>query len=204
MKSVKILGLMALAALVLTVAAGAGIASADTFCKANEGICGSGNLLTHLEGSTPSGENSVLLAGSFAVGCNSSMGTGTLTSSGGNKGLTGLATGLQFTSCIGSCTGATAVNLPYSAVGKSSTQTVTLSGVSGSPAVTFTNCLGLGVSCTYGAFTWEFHVHGGSPGDVAAKEILLKRSSGLCPAEGHWTAKYVVSNSPSAFLLSAP
>jgi hypothetical protein len=86
--------------------------------------------------------------------------------------------------------------------GKASTQAVTVksSGL-GNPGWTLTNCLGLGVSCTFTTASAVLNADGGTAGALTAIGIALARTSGLCPAG---SARYVISSSRSAWLVPEP
>jgi hypothetical protein len=147
----------------------------------------------------------VLTSGSFMIECDSELTVGNLTSLGALRGVTGSVSAGTARDCTGSCTGASVVNLPYHALGTASTQTVTFkSGGGGNPGLTLTNCLGLGISCTYATTSAVLNFDGGTPASFTANGIPLTRTSGLCPASGTWTAGYDVTNHTSAFLVAEP
>jgi hypothetical protein len=205
MKSIKLMGVAVVAALAVMAFVGAATASADTVCTENASPCPVAKRITTLTGQTTSGKKAVLTSGSFKVECDSETTATGLTSLGAHLGVSGSVTALTFTNCTGSCTGATAVNLPYHAHGTAVPQTVTVtSGGTGNPGATLTNCLGLGVSCTFTTASAVLNFDGGTPGSLTANGIPLTRTSGLCPATGSWTAQYDVTNHTSAFLVTEP
>jgi hypothetical protein len=113
MKSIKLMGVALVAALSVLAFVGAGTASADTFCTVNASPCPTANRITTLTAETTS--STTLASGSFTVHCNSELTVTNLKSLGASKGVTGSVTSLSFTSCTGSCTGVSAVNLAYHA-----------------------------------------------------------------------------------------
>jgi hypothetical protein len=53
------------------------------------------------------------------------------------------------------------------------------SGGYSNPGVTLSNCLGLGVACTYNTSSLSLSFEGGSPAALDAKGVLLTRTAGL-------------------------
>jgi hypothetical protein len=78
------------------------------------------------------------------------------------------------------------------------------SGGTGNPGLTLTNCLGLGIECTYSTTSAVLNFDGGTPAALAAVAIPLYKISGLCAASATWTAKYEVVNHTSVFLVAEP
>ncbi|HWN73697.1 MAG TPA: hypothetical protein VNN15_07820 [Solirubrobacterales bacterium] len=185
------LGLVALASIALTAAAGTGSASAHaTLCKESAIPCGS---------SYKSGEHITATAGTtrFTAGlevtCTSSEATIELTGSGGE----GKMKSLTFSGCKTGSTGCTvtAGGLPYSAEadvsGTGPNGTLTLAG--GEASV---NCPGIGLTCTYSVTPLSLPIDGGPTASLTANGIELKKASGgfLCPSTIKWDATYSTSN----------
>lgn len=191
MKYLKMLGLAAVAAMALTVVAGAGSASAHAvLCKESAIPCGS---------SYKTGEHITATAGAttFTAGleitCTSSEATIQVTGAGGE----GKMTGLTFSGCktgSASCT-VTAAGLPYSGEadvsGTGPNGTLTLAG--GEANV---KCESLGLTCAYGVTPLSLPIDGGSTASLTANGVELKKLSGgfLCPSTVKWDATYSTSN----------
>lgn len=207
MKAMKMLGLAAMAALVVTAFAGVGVASADTLCKANENPCSAANSLpvgTVLKGLDPA---ATLLAGSFEVKCHSEVSGKTTVNHGAGKGLLGLIENVTWSNCSGSCNAAHSLNLPYLALASAALQTMKVeSDGKGNPGAQLLNCLFNGNSCTYSAASVTMKVVGGNPGKFTVTKAPLTRTAGFfCPETGEWDATYTLS-SPAGLvhLVSSP
>jgi hypothetical protein len=184
--------LMAVAALALS---GASQAHADVLCEAE--------LVATEEGEAclepfPEGEElkaaakeAKLVGTEFEVKCESSM---TLVSGedlGLKKGLTGKATALSFSGCKGSCTKASAANLPYKTLMTASSEgdgSVEVSAIEKEPSITVEGCTA--GKCTYGTAKLSMSFSGGEPAIAEASSAALKRTAGLCPTEVTLTAAY--------------
>ena len=207
MKLIKLVGLLAVSALAVAAFAGAGSASADTLCKANENPCSAANsypIGTVIKGLDPS---ATLLAGSFEVKCHSEVIGKTTVNHGAGKGILGLIEKVIWSNCSGSCNGATSINTPYLALGSAATQTMTVeSDGSGNPGAQLSNCLFNGNSCTYSAASVAMKFVGGNPAKITVTKAPLARTAGLfCPATGEWDATYTLS-APAGLLhlVSSP
>jgi hypothetical protein len=192
MKYLKMLGLTAVAALSIAAFAGAGTASASSLCKVNESPCAA-PFTGEVVGKSA---EATLTAGSFVVKC-ASEAKGSLNASGVGK-----ITNLTFSSCKGECTTATALNLPYKAVGDAAgggngTLLVSKETV-GPPGAKLGGCTFLKVNCAYVAETEpvSLAVTGGASPTLKATAVPLKRTEGPCPEKGTWTATYSVTPAP--------
>ncbi len=132
-----------------------------------------------------------LVGTEFEVKCESSM---TLVSGedlGLKKGLTGKVTALSFSGCKGSCTKASAANLPYKTLMTASSGgngSLDVSAIEKEPSLTVEGCA-VG-KCTYGTAKLSLAFSGGKPAVAEASKAALKRTAGLCPAEVTLTAAY--------------
>lgn len=212
MRTIKILGLAAFAALAAMAFMGAATASADSACLKNENPCaapytGSINGLA--------GE-AVLTAGVFKVSCESSVLADFVKNEGKAVGISYLILSLSFKKCSGSCAkvkGESAENLPYNALASAtkSTLSVTEDG-KGAPKALLEGCevLGFKVNCEYQAEpTTTLKYDSTGPAFKAEAVTLLRTTndSQICPKEGTWTARYLIEEDPGGqplFLVSSP
>jgi hypothetical protein len=210
MRTFKMLGLAAVAALSLVAFIGTSAASAanTTLCNTASNPCPAANQYasgTTLNAALQTGTNAVLTTsgGLFnpTVTCTAST-VRVVTSAQTGNPLPGSVTALTFTGCTsanptGTCT-VTVNNLPYTgninytAPGNGS-MTVN------SPNVTVA-CSGL-PTCSYTAASATGTVTGGNPATVAFTSVPLSVAGGFgCPTGASWTATYrlVASGSPAS------
>lgn len=195
MKSLKMLGLAAVAAAALMAFIGAGSASATTLCSTNPGegggACGSVNPAgTTYTGSLKSGSEATLAAGFSTIKCKTSAVTLEQTNAGGGAGtpVAGKINSLSFGEC-----GTATVNVL--SVGSGNLNWT--EKVSGSLTGEGTNVeIVVGTTkCFYGgAITSGLTVTGGAPATGKATNVALTRESGssaLCANPSKWNAEYV-------------
>jgi len=224
-KYLKVLGLAALAAMVV-MAFGAGSASAttkicvstpgttDNECPANKSEPDPNNPQAdiHVEGRLTNPPGAVLVTNITTVICEESGVT--LTANGstpetGATSITGEVTSLSFAKCKTSagvpCT-ITVLNLPYE-----SHLQGTIEGVTNTSSLTVTDPVGAGakvvcglvLNCTF--TTKEATLHGKNittptTAEFTASNLPLEKAGGLCPATAEWNASYEVTT-PSGFTV---
>jgi len=211
MKHLKTLSLAVVAVVAAMAFVGASTASATTLCKVSTNPCPEASryaLPQTIKGATAAGAKATLTAGSFVVKCDSTATGVAKENLGAGKGIKGQITGLTFTNCEGSCTSAEAKNLPYTALAQAGAGGNGSMTVEGSPfaGAQLNNCFG-SVTCIYGAAKVSLEIVGGNPAKIVAKAVKLTKQTGsnaLCPAEGSWTATYVVSEPNPVWITAEP
>jgi hypothetical protein len=197
MKSIKFIGLAAVAAMVAMAFVGASSAMAVdtiTLCKTEvknpTELCPDGNLLPagtllHFKALNP------ILKGSVEEKCNESLVHGTTSAASGNP-LAGSLSELTFTGACTPCPTVETKGLPYAA----SVISKTVEGkeeffLVSKGAALLKNCFGLGINCEFKTEAAELLIHnnGGHP-IVLAKEVPLSGPGGLCGTTGKWPATY--------------
>lgn len=200
MNSIKMLGLVALAALAAMAFVGAGSATATTLCKENvgEGTCPAGQSVSLPETISAHAGSLTFSAGESKVSCpESSMTLNVEKSLGASKGLSGNVSSLSIpaagcelwggssTGCLG---GPEVLNSPYHAEiheGAKGNGILTLSsGGTGNPTIRFKSCGSPHTgTCTYGAEKVELGFEGASsPQSIVASNerfnLVAGESSG--------------------------
>ena len=179
----------------------AGSASADVLCEdpphfvaneegSSEGVQACSAPYPTTGEFSAKGAPAIFVGKEFEVKCESALAGTTSKDLGGGKGFEGTVKSLTFTGCAGACSTAKALSLPFLMIGKATTSgngTVVLSnGGSGSPAIEFSNCTFLKLSCTYTAESLSFAFKGGKAATLEAVKQPAKRIAGsaFCPTEG--------------------
>jgi hypothetical protein len=226
MRYLKTGGLVVLAALALTILAGAGTASATELCTTNVFGAACPGISLHSTGSELEFTTTqwTLTAGGLGkITCTDSLFKGKTTSKGGP----GLEIGASIESSTltgkeanGDCTLETpftgthpctmsVINLPWKAAIDISAQpngTIVLTnGGKGEPGFT-ANCPAANTLCTFTAQKITLDFDGGKPALVTAKERPLTPSAekvgGTCPAESSWDSTYTVLKPSPGYLVN--
>jgi hypothetical protein len=200
MKFIKMLGLVAAAAMAAMALVGASSASATVLCKVapTENKCPAGSTYgagTVIKGTT---EVATLTSPAGNVTCHSETEAKTANAGGAAETVKGEITALSFNNCVldplkTECTVETN-NLPYNAEvhwtsgTNNGTLTVEKHAGGGNPGATVT-CAGV-IECTFSNTLFNLPVTGGNPATVTANEVTLLREGGLCPSTAKWDATY--------------
>jgi hypothetical protein len=216
MKYLKILGLVAIAAVPLNALLGTGTAFAgsDT-CTALTSPCPSGNEYTGSVNSTlKTGTSAVITNSVDTITCTSSSINGentVATNASGNS--TGKITSVTFSGCTDqnkeTCT-ATAEHVPWHA---ELVATETAGKVNGNGVLTVSNggtggpqakvVCGSFLSCTFGVESTDVDFIGSSTSPtIKTTGLALTRISGfLCPSTANWDAEYTLTKPTSLFAI---
>jgi hypothetical protein len=191
MKYLRIIGLTAVAVTIVMAFAGASTASA-TWCASVPGKglapCQSGYapFSGSVTGKLDKGTKAVLQAGIGTAECEELSIKATVENAGANT--LGKIETLTFGKC--NCEEAVAINLPYSAIGSVSAQTITFeSGGKGNPGVRI-RCSG--VTCVYETAALVVIFKGGAPAHLRVESTLTrnKEESGVgCNEKGTWESR---------------
>jgi hypothetical protein len=197
-KSLRMLGLAAFAAMAL-MSVGAGTASADTLCKANEDPCSAANRYEVGE-TVKASTTELVLSGVFAlpITCGSELTAQVTEDLGGGAGLELEVTSLTVSGCSASCEAMEATGLPYSGEASAKTQAVTLSG---GPNLKLSGCQAMKWNCGYESAESVLQLKGGAPGHLAVEGLPLGRTFGNCGAVAKLTADYEISSPSSVWLV---
>jgi len=203
MRYMKMLGLcLALAA--VTMALGAGTASATKLCSVNTSPCPAGNTYgkgTAIKTQLLAGTKSVMSSGFVTITCSESTMSGKTTSEGGSGAVLGEISSVTWKSCtssLGSCT-TSALNTPWpaevSGSGGNGTMTV------GKPGGKFT-CGG--TTCEYEGSKASVSISGGNPAKAKASNVSFSKIGGgfLCSSTASWSAEYEVTSPKPLFIVS--
>jgi hypothetical protein len=206
MRSIKMLGLTALAALALTAGLGASSASATTtLCKTNTGGtgCASANRYpagTVIKAQLATGTQAVIATSIGSIQCKTTSWQGSTSAQSGEP-LLGKISGWAMANCStpvwggsASCT-ATPSGLPSA---------LEIFWTAGSNGVLLPGGVGINLQCSSGfltscsySFTAQeasFNLEGGSPATVRAVSVPLHRTAGSCPEEAKFSATFTVTS----------
>jgi hypothetical protein len=210
MKYLKMLGLAAIAALALA-AFGASSASATVLCSTKTSPCtgtkyGAGTTLHAVQ---KSGTKPTLTTSITTVTCDESTIHGHVTNGGSSSTtVTGEITKILFTKCqtssgtactVTETTGPWHAELHYG--GTVGNGTLTVKKAAGEDPGATVVCGSL-INCKFTTSLATLNVTGGGPAIVAAKNISLARSGGICPETATWNAEYEVKQ-PNPLYVAA-
>lgn len=197
MKTLKMFGLAATAALGLMAFLGASSASADVLCTTNTTpACAKGWGVSEVVASLAPGATALLesTSGEALVTCSESKVSGTIEKQGEGVEPEGAISSLTWGGCNHTtdtlANGSLKLETRISEPGEVHTNTLTASGT----RVT----VNIGVSCVYGPGANPISIGDltvGAPGVIHANVIVGKLEGGfLCPTTTRWTATYTVTN----------
>lgn len=203
MRYIKMFGLcLALAA--VTMALGAGTASATKLCSVNSSPCPAGNTYgkgTAIKTQLVAGTKSVMSSGFVTITCSESTMSGKTTTAGGSGAVLGEISSVTWKSCtssLGSCT-TSALNTPWPAevTGSGGNGTMTVS----KPGGKFT-CGG--TTCEYEGSKASVSISGGNPARAKASNVSFSKIGGsfLCSSTASWSAEYEVTSPKPLFIVS--
>jgi hypothetical protein len=200
MKSLKALGLTAVAAMALTAFFGAGSASATVLCTTTSTPCGSSWHVDTIEASLKSGTTTSLhsTGGSLEATCTGSTLKATKESTGGattTPVVSVTAANLTWSGCAQKTETVEGGGLEIHSISGSENGTVTASRFH----ITFVIA---GLNCTFNFGSTDAGVlTGGSSATFEINGLLSKvGGSFLCPQDSVWTAEYQITNHTSAYV----
>jgi hypothetical protein len=209
MRYLKMLGLAAIAALALA-AFGAGSASATVLCSTKTSPCtgtkyGAGTTIHTVE---KVGTKPTLVTSITTVSCGKSTIHGHVTNGGSfSTTVTAEITSMTFTSCetsSGTACTVTSTKGPWHGELHNLTNPdgalTVKKAASEDPGATVV-CGSL-INCKFTTSLATLNVTGGAPAIVAAKNISLARSGGICPETATWSAEYEVKQ-PNPLYVAA-
>lgn len=202
MKYVKMLGLAAVAAMALMAFVGAGSASADELCKnatKKEVACEQVNALTS------ESEGITKLTTTFkTVECKKSAVSGSVSSQGAGKAISGSITTLDFTEC--NCEVVVLKNGTLSATNIAETDNGTVTS-NGAEVTVFCEKTILGnIHCIYSTSNTHLGVlTGGSTAILHAEEAEIPKltTSAACAEKSKWDATYKVTSPDSLYVYKS-
>lgn len=213
MRSIKMIGIAAVAALVASVALGAGSASADSFCTAvvnHKGECPPGSVIAlpvTIEASkvVAGKEPNDFTAGeeeAFEPNCNEVKLKAKFTQNAGSHNqVTGNLEEILWNNCTG-CSAITTENVPWVALALALELHIVFhkSGTSGFPSFLFSKCTSFKFNCLYDAELPLLSIENGTattPVYLKASVSMLKSTagghSGVCPTPITWNTKFEVT-----------
>jgi hypothetical protein len=198
MKYLKMLGLAAVAAGALMAFVGAGTASADFLCTANETPCSAAHTITKIESSLVGGTAKLeTTEGTVLDTCTGGTVVGNIEESGAGKTVSGKITSLTWSGCTNTTTTIKTGKLDVDNIAGGTNGTVT-----GTESEVTVNGI-FGVSCVYGvgAGTDLGTLQSGANASLTISAIVNKTSGGFaCPSDTRWTAEYRITNHSSVFV----
>ena len=201
MRLIKILGLAAMAAMAIA-AFIASTASADTLCEKNVGEANecllADRALVKAKIAGLATEAKLLGEGLKTLLTCKSETLGEITRTGGNLTVLGTITKLLFTNCVGPCTKAHGINLPYTTEANATSLHTLFSSATGNPGALIEGCT-FGITCKYEASSKPVLLKASEDELIAFEIKLTLTNPGFCSlfgSVGEWDANYLVTLDP--------